>query len=581
MKPSILLSLFFVIVLGGGAALFYYQHQLPDTEFMAGDISERLLTIDGLDSKVSEYALRSRVNLDTNYDALVNATVKLSRAVQDLEKTYFNNSSMQGSLLEQRFTDFKSEVISKNDLVESFKSHNSVLRNSEKYTPIVGRELVLAAEREGLSDIARFYSEVVLSVLQYARQGEDVDAAPLNSLLSQIPATETKMPAEHLSSIIEFTNHVETVIEEKPQTDLYLISALSSTSDNSMEQVSQSLNAWLSGYRENQGKFKLATMAYILLLLVFIGVIAFKLRNLYLSLDNEVAVRTEEIKLAYEDLKKSERQLMQTEKMASLGLLIAGVAHEINTPLSYISSNIETVKANMAEMDGMMTSAEMMSKEVSKSPSDKQALVGLIKRIVIAYRNLIKRETLSDIDELLKDSSYGLNEISQLVNSLKDFSRLDSSNTQQADIHENLDATIKICGHVLGNRELVKTYDDDFPKVECMPGQLNQVFMNIITNAAQATKEEKGIIEIETKSTDNDVHIIFKDNGYGMDEETLGRIFDPFFTTKEVNEGTGLGMSLTYKIVNNHGGDINVVSEPDKGAQFTIRLPIKKVQLAA
>lgn len=573
MRPSMLLVVFFSIALLGGAGLFYYQYQLPDVEFMGRDFNERLLKIDSLDSSVSEYALRSRVGLDNNYDMLVRATKLLDRSIDELKATYFNDAKMQGTILGTKFTGFENELETKNDLIESFKSHNSVLRNSEKYAPLVGRELMLAAENQGLPAIAKLYGEVVLAVLEYARPGQPLNAGSLRELLNKIPDTENQLSPEYLSKIIELANHIGTVIEEKEQTDVYLGKALTSTTDTQLEELSLSWSSWLAEINIQRQNFIYAVMAYIAMLLLFTGYIALKLRGLYVSLDGEVAQRTAEVKKVYEDLNQSEKQLMQSEKMASLGQLVAGVAHEINTPLGYITCNLDTVRLNVNELKAILNSSKLLSEVVTQKPLNTKKLGEVIKTHIKAYREIRQHNTFGGIEELLNDSSYGLNEISQLVTSLKDFSRLDSSNTSEVAVHSGLDATLKICSSQIAEREIVKSYADDLPNIECVPAQLNQVFMNILINAAQATDNKGGKIVIETQTNKDGIEIIFKDNGQGMDEETCSRMFDPFFTTKDVDEGTGLGMSISYKIIRSHGGDISVQSEPGEGTEITVSLP--------
>lgn len=577
MKPSTLIFVFIILALSGGAGLFYFHYQMPDVEYISSDVNERLLKIDSLDSNISELALRSRANLDTNYDMLVRSTGLLSQAMSDLEITYFADPSLKASLLEKRFVGFRNALESKIDLIENFKSHNSVLRNSEKYAPIVGGNLAAVAEKSGLDDVAKLYKSIVLEVFNYSKRGRDVSPAVLMDLVVKIPATEDLMPEIALSRIIELANHVSTLVEEKNQTDLYLSKVLSTTSSGQLDELYKAWNAHLSKFYQAREKFFVVILAYIIVLLLFTAYIALKLRDLYVNLDGQVAMRTSEVKKAYEELNQSEKQLMQTEKMASLGQLVAGVAHEINTPLSYITCNLDTVRSNMKDFNVILETSRLMSAIISRKPLDKEKLSVVIKRNVIAYRDINNRGTVSGIDELLNDSTYGLNEISQLVSSLKDFSRLDTSDTSNTDIHNGLDATIKICGNLIGNRRLIKNYDADLPNVEGVPAQLNQVFMNILSNAAQATDDNDGVIEISTVVLEGEnVQVTIKDNGIGMNEETSACMFDPFFTTKDVNEGTGLGLSIAYKIIKSHGGTINVKSMPGQGTEIVILLPISQ-----
>ena len=576
MKPTYLFTIFLALILAGAGGLFYYQQTLPDTEHINQDVTERLLKIDSYDANVSELALRSRFNLDSNYDALTRATLLLDKEIEDFADTYLQDASMQGSLIEKRFNEYRSELSVKMELIENFKSHNSVLRNSEKYLPVAGLDLQSIATNEKLAETAALYDDIVKNLLEYSLLGTPATVERLKLKMPRLAELEENMPEYATTAMIEFTNHANTVIREKEETDRYLSKALTSTSDNSLDNLSKAWGAWLIETNKAKEQFAFYVIGYIAFLVLAIAAVAWKLRNLYSALDHEVAVRTEEVKHAYEELKESESQLVQSEKMASLGQLMAGVAHEINTPLGYISSNVDTIRLNMGELDSILSSVDAISAEIASKQPDKKKLGLTLKRLVQSYREMRNRETLNEIEGLLKDSSYGLNEISELVGSLKDFSRLDRSIAAEADIHIGLNATIKICSNAIGQRQLVRDYDPKLPRVECLPAQLNQVFMNILTNASQATSEETGVIKITTKAEDQGIEITFEDNGKGMDAHTLEHIYDPFYTTKEVGEGTGLGMSISYKIIKSHGGEIITESEVGKGTRMTIQLPLKQ-----
>lgn len=574
MKPSILLSIFLTLAIGGGAGIFYYETQLTDVNQIRQEVNERLLRIDNLDSSVNEFALRSRVNIDNNYDELVRVTLLLDREIRNLDTDFFSDSQFEGTLLAGHFMQLKSALEAKNDLIENFKSHNSVLRNSEKYAPLVGRELMFVAEDRNLNDIARIYREVAYGSLHYAKPGSDADVDKLTKLMYQIPATEKHLPGEYLSRIIELANHIATVIAEKDQTDAYLNKVLASTTSFHLAELSKSWGDWLNQLSSERDLFNQMVLVYIAVLLLFSGFIAIKLRSLYSSLDLEVAKQTAKVEEAYEELSQSEKNLMQSEKMASLGQLVAGVAHEINTPLGYISCNLDTVRSNMSGVGSLMKASRIMSEIITQKPLDTKKLSEVVKSNVLAYRNLESSGALDETSELLNDSTHGLQEITNLVGSLKDFSRLDNSEATPTDVHPGLDATIKICANELGDRLVVKKYAEDLQKISCIPARLNQVFMNILNNAAHATEEANGIIEIETANTESGIRISFTDNGQGMDESTRSRIFDPFFTTKEINSGTGLGMSIAHKIIESHGGEIEVQSEPGTGTTISLLLPL-------
>jgi signal transduction histidine kinase len=577
MKTSTTLLLYLSLAIIGGAGVFYYQSTIPDHEFIKNDVAKRLLTIDGLNADVSELALRSRYNLDSNYDRLTRSSTLLDQAMSSFENAYFTEESISDTLLKRNFQSLMNEVEIKLDLIENFKSHNSVLRNSEKYAPAAGQNLIAIAKENNLKAPEILFSDIVKELLEFSLLGSSVSVQRLKTALPQLQQIESQMPDYAYTALLEFNNHVNTVINEKELTDQYLSKALNSTTDSKISELNENWNSWFLASGKQDQTLKQITIGYIVFLLLGLVFVTWRLKALYNNLDYEVAVQTEEIRKAFDELKDSESKLVQSEKMASLGQMVAGVAHEINTPLGYITSNVDTIRLNMGELDGILQSVEMISTEFKQSPPNSKKIGMIVKRMVQVYRNMRQRETLSEIEELLQDSSYGLSEIAKLVSSLKDFSRLDRSNLVQSHVHDGLNNTLKICGNLLSDKQVIKNYGQDIPTIECMPAQLNQVFLNIITNAAQATGPE-GKILITTRTSKGGVEIIFEDNGVGMNEETQKQIFDPFFTTKEVGKGTGLGMSISYKIIKSHGGEISVRSEPNKGTQVIVNLPLAQTQ---
>jgi two-component system NtrC family sensor kinase len=243
-------------------------------------------------------------------------------------------------------------------------------------------------------------------------------------------------------------------------------------------------------------------------------------------------------------------QLIQSEKMASLGLLIAGLAHEINTPLGAINSNNDTISRSIAKIRQILVDESM------SAPDRKRAEVRLV----------------DIMQELCRNTSTAAERLMKIVGSLKNFARLDEAELQKADIHEGLESTLTIVQHQMKNRiQIVKQYGN-IPRVECHPNALNQVFVNLLVNAAQAIPE-RGTITIKTSKKADSVRIAISDTGVGIPAENLSKVFDPGFTTKGVGVGTGLGLSICYKIIQEHQGKIEVESS-DRGTTFTIVLPL-------
>jgi len=285
------------------------------------------------------------------------------------------------------------------------------------------------------------------------------------------------------------------------------------------------------------------------------------------KLDEDELLRSHrELKEAYGHLEETQSQLLQSEKMASIGQLAAGVAHEINNPIGYINSNLSSLKQYIDNLWQMLTAYQ----EAEKGISDENILSSLedLKREVDL--EFLREDTAQLVDE----SMEGISRVKNIVQDLKDFSHVDEDEWQWTDLHMGLDSTLNIVNNEIKYKaEVLKEYGD-IPEVECIGSQLNQVFMNMLVNAAHAI-EERGTITIRTGTNDDNVWIEIEDSGKGMSEEVQKRIFDPFYTTKPVGKGTGLGLSLSYGIIQKHQGDIKIESEPGKGTTFHITVPIQ------
>ncbi len=293
------------------------------------------------------------------------------------------------------------------------------------------------------------------------------------------------------------------------------------------------------------------------------------------SLEARVAERTAALTDALAKLKESEAMLIQSEKMSSLGQMVAGIAHEVNTPLAYVKSSLQAVAKTLPLTASLATQTERLLALLSAEDSDEAALAtqfALVRETVAAH--LPGPASGGGLEQLVKDGLFGIGQISEVIANLKDFSRLDRSKVAEYDLHGGIDSAIRIGHAQLQNRQVRKEYGL-IPLVSCAPSQINQVILNLLSNAAQATDEGTGTITIRTGLRGAE-HVALEviDNGGGIPAEVLPKIFDPFFTTKAVGKGTGLGLSICYRIIENHGGKLEVQSTPGMGAKFVVLLPV-------
>jgi signal transduction histidine kinase len=270
-------------------------------------------------------------------------------------------------------------------------------------------------------------------------------------------------------------------------------------------------------------------------------------------------------------LKHAQDQLMQSEKLASIGQLAAGVAHEINNPVGYVFSNFGTLEKYLVDLFRVLAAYEQAEGELAATPTGAK-LAALRAEIELDYLK-------TDVPSLMNESREGITRVRKIVQDLKDFSHVDTKQDWEwSDLHKGIDSTLNIVNNEIKYKaEVVKQYGG-LPEVQCVPSELNQVFMNLLVNAAHAVDKTRGTITIRTGAQGNEAWVEIEDDGCGIPRENLSRIFDPFFTTKAVGKGTGLGLSLSYGIVQKHGGRLEVDSEPGRGTRFRVTLPVRRTE---
>ncbi len=290
--------------------------------------------------------------------------------------------------------------------------------------------------------------------------------------------------------------------------------------------------------------------------------------------ENKLIVKNQELEEAFTSLQETQTQLIQTEKMSSLGQMVAGIAHEINNPVNFIHGNVIHLEQHFEDL------MELVELYEAEYPQDEGAIAELIEDIDLEFLK-------GDMPKILASMKMGSDRIREMVLSLRNFSRLDEADIKATDLKEGIESTLTILNSRLKNSvEVVKNYGD-LPLVNCYPAQLNQVWMNLISNAIDAMEELKQKnkdyepkLTLSTEVLDSKkVCVAIADNGSGFDVATRSKIFDPFFTTKPIGKGTGLGLSIVYQIVEKHQGQIQIESAPNEGTTFQIILPINLIEV--
>jgi signal transduction histidine kinase len=513
---------------------------------------------------------------------------------QELPESLFTmrGSASQEARLSNSHSTFLTAVNGATALAEELIADQTAYAASVLFLRESGANVIQELRNQGLDRQAADTFQLVVGTLGFAGKNASVRVGELERLLVTLGRDQRvdAMPGD----VEVLLNSVNTILKNKPLIESKLKQLVETpVGDHATALATAAQDLYtVAVTRIEQARLMLAVYAVVLLLAV--GFIALRLHGSYReinsanadlavlneSLEQRVAARTEELSGTLADLKESQVQLVQAEKMSSLGQLVAGISHEINTPLLYLANNAELIRERLEPLRDFISSCvaafSIKSEDFPDRAQYQAKFVGALRDVKVLLRDHELDAAIEEIQDLTRDSIAGLAELTEMAQSLKDFSRLDRAPIASFDVNAGLDKTLLIAKNIVKHKATVKKSYGEIPEIECSPSQINQVFLNIITNAAQAI-ETQGEIVITTKLYDPDrVAIRISDNGCGIPEENLNKIRDPFFTTKEVGTGTGLGLSIVDEIIRSHYGELLVESVVGKGSAFTVILPIKR-----
>jgi signal transduction histidine kinase len=434
--------------------------------------------------------------------------------------------------------------------------------------------------------------QLVVGTLDFAGKDASVRAGVLDRLLVTLSRDQR---VDSLSSNFGvLLASVETILKNKPLIQSKMQQLVATPVGEHAAALGTAAQEMYTNAVTRIEQARLMLSIYAVVLLLSVGFIAVRLQRTYQqvnranmelavlneSLEQRVASRTTELSGTLSELKESQVQLVQAEKMSSLGQLVAGISHEINTPLLYLANNAELIRERLEPLRDFVTACvgafSIKAEDFPDRAAYQQAFVGALRDVKILLRDNELEAAIEEIQDLTNDSISGLGELTEMAQSLKDFSRLDRAPIASFDVNAGIDKTLLIAKNIVKHKATVTKHYGEIPEIQCSPSQINQVFLNIITNAAQAI-EGQGEITITTKLYDPErVAISIADTGCGIPKENLSKIRDPFFTTKEVGTGTGLGLSIVDEIIRSHYGELQIESEVGKGSTFTVILPVKR-----
>ena len=556
-----------------GCAGLLAWHTRPADDRGRATITATLQTLAELDGRLDAAMLAARVDPAAAQRAestlLVGLESALAALVQEGQRI---NSPVLGSALPEVAAAFADKLARARRIVREADQLGRTLRQA-----LGGLESPpgTAPRRRGEADAAQATSRATAELLAWWAPGGDARAGALATALAALPATAS--PArEAVGRLAEARMPLDREIQRY---------ALASAGPR-LAALATAFSAEGLTLIERSQLFRTYLLFYASALLVLLGWIGTRLlsswkligrMNLQLresneTLEQKVALRTRELSDALDHLKSSEAQLVQSEKMSSLGVMVAGIAHEINTPVAYVKSSLGSIDSQLRALRRVNLEAERLLALLDRGDASDSALDAQLGSLSTALGEAGGSGSVTELRKLLRDGQHGIDQIGRIIGHLRDFSRLDRGEVAAFDLHEAIESTLLLARPALHGIDVERRFFAEATLV-ASPSKINQVLLNLVTNAAQAMTPGGGTLTLSTRNDGAQIVLEVIDTGCGIAPDVLPRIFDPFFTTKPVGEGTGLGLSISYKIIAEHGGRIEAESTPGQGSTFRVRLP--------
>jgi len=532
--------LFLILITLLGAQWWLAARDTPFREFRS-----RFDELTALETRWNSELLSLQLGFLSNYDNLTRMALELKLGWRDLAAS----TPSSASSLNRGIDEYTIALSRKIWLSEQIMASYAMLRNSVSVLPDAVKAFYQNSGNVppvgNTSRLSDRVGEILSSTIAFSASPTDGLHKTLQAQMEQTRRDAERAPTSTVDLMDRFITQVEVVVRERRRSSDLMLAVTAVPTKAISDVIEEELQKAEQSSLENRRYARDGSILASLLLVVSLVMAAMSARQRMRRLreDNWVLHKVNE---------NAEQQLMQSAKLSSLGQMVAGISHELNTPLAYVRAVFELIRDRVT------------ARAYLAYPPDKDATEDM------------QQEWHDELVTLLDDGLHGLDEMAAFVSSMKTFSRLDKASVESFSIVDALEQALKMAAPRLGTRVRVKREFDPVPPINGSPTQLRQVFLNLIVNAcdAMSAKSSNALLTLRTRHTASDmIQIDVADNGHGIEVDDIEKIFDPFFTTKEVGKGSGMGLSISYRIIENHGGTIEVHSKVGKGTAFTITLP--------
>jgi two-component system, NtrC family, sensor kinase len=573
------INILIAVVLVGVLAFLFNKTRSVDFD-AHNDIVSNLRQLKQIDADWNIDVFKSKMGINNNYDAVAQPLPVIRELESGLaQKTELTSDSSE---LLTMLKSFQQVMANKIGLIERFKSQNSIYRNSTNFLPTAYDEVIATAKRAGysggkLAELEAVVNPLFSETLTYNLTPDDALKTKLQAMVPLVQQKAAQHPLELKDAIEVFVAHVGTTLRQQ-EVGANLLNELSGLP--TAKKIDEMNDVYAKTHERRlieQQLYRQLLIAYSVFLLLLLGYLGWRLLRSY----RQLGTVNKALSRANSELKESQLQLVQSEKMSALGQMVAGIAHEINTPLAYVKGTLDVMKDHLFKVHELANSSNQFALSLRDKSTDRHTLNQQYVQVAALSRDVVENKRFEEMDAMLNDGTHGIGQISEIVVNLRNFSRLDRAAVANFDVRKGLESTLLLARNLLKDRVKVETEFHDVPEIMCSPSQINQVFLNIITNAAHAMGEHGNLILRTERHDDKLIRVEIQDDGGGIPTSVLPKIFDPFFTTKPIGEGTGMGLSISYKIIEAHGGKIVVDTEPGIGTTFSILLPVVQAKAAS